>query len=123
MPGSKLGDMENTGDTLSLFGTVTHRSDIPRRTDMEEILRYNHPGNKKFLYGEQGGYCLGCQHHFLIQNLSIDHIIPKSKGGTDHISNLQLLCGSCNSIKGNRPQEELITRLVDKGYIKRRMSA
>ena len=80
MPGSKLGDMENTGDTLSLFGTVTHRSDIPRRTDMEEILRYNHPGKKKFLYGEQGGYCLGCQHDFLIQNLSIDHIIPKLKG-------------------------------------------
>lgn len=41
------------------------------------------------------------------------------KGGTDHVSNLQLLCGSCNAIKGARTHEELLVRLTDKGYIKR----
>ena len=42
-----------------------------------------------WLYGEQGGYCLGCGEHFQARHLTIDHIIPRAKGGTDHISNLQ----------------------------------
>ena len=43
--------------------------------------------------------------------LEIDHIIAKSVGGTDHIENLQLLCGHCNRIKGDRGQEYLLSRL------------
>lgn len=30
-----------------------------------------------------------------------DHIVPKSKGGPDRISNLQTMCTRCNAKKGN----------------------
>jgi len=32
---------------------------------------------------------------------TIDHILPKSKGGTDHIKNLRPTCSGCNGARGN----------------------
>ena len=94
-----------------LFEDIVARTDIPQRTDLGDIPRYNAPENKTQLYGEQSGNCNGCGEHFQTQHLEIDHIIAKSVGGTDHIENLQLLCGHCNRIKGDRGQEYLLSRL------------
>ena len=94
-----------------LFQEIITRTDIPKRTDLGDIPRYNAPQNKPQLYGEQEGYCNGCGEHFQMRHLELDHIIAETSGGTDHIENLQLLCGHCNRVKGDRGQEYLISRL------------
>ncbi len=38
--------------------------------------------------------------------VEIDHIVPKSKGGSNRVSNLTLACRSCNQRKGNQTAEE-----------------
>ena len=94
-----------------LFEEIITRTDIPKRTDLGDIPRYNAPQNRTRLYGEQEGYCNGCGEHFQMQNLEVDHIIAETSGGTDHIDNLQLLCGHCNRVKGDRGQEYLVSRI------------
>ncbi|MDE0013592.1 MAG: DNA methyltransferase [Candidatus Poribacteria bacterium] len=94
-----------------LFQEIVARTDIPKRTDLGDIPRYNAPQNRTRLYGEQEGYCNGCGEHFQMRNLEVDHIIAETNGGTDHIGNLQLLCSHCNRVKGDRGQEYLISRL------------
>ena len=94
-----------------LYRTLVHRKDIPKRTDVGKLPPYNSPANRSRLYGEQKGDCAGCLTHFQMRNLEVDHIIARTKGGTDHIENLQLLCGNCNSIKGDRGMEYLRTKL------------
>ena len=37
--------------------------------------------------------------------LQVEHIHPKSRGGSDRVSNLTLACAPCNRRKGNRPVE------------------
>jgi HNH endonuclease len=46
-----------------------------------------------------GGRCRHCGSY---KEPQIDHIIPYSRGGSDEVSNLQVLCGPCNRRKGNR---------------------
>ena len=96
-------------DHQGLWRQIVHRTDILRRTDLGRLPPYR--THKRALYGQQEGDCGGCRTHFEARNLEVDHIISRRKGGTDHIENLQLLCGSCNRIKGDRGMEYLRVKL------------
>ena len=98
---------------MGLFYDVHHRLDIPRRLDQGTVPDYR--THKHTLYGVQEGICAGCRVMFPFRNMTVDHVVPRSKGGTDHITNLQLLCAACNSMKGTRSQEEFVAVLVREG--------
>jgi len=49
------------------------------------------------LFQRDGKRCSQCG---ATENLTIDHIIPISKDGTNDLDNLQVLCLSCNCKKG-----------------------
>jgi len=48
-----------------------------------------------------------CQYCGSRQNLTIDHVIPKSKGGEDTWNNLVACCAKCNVKKGDKLLKEL----------------
>ncbi|RLA08490.1 MAG: site-specific DNA-methyltransferase [Gammaproteobacteria bacterium] len=100
--------VERLSDDAGLFKDFIHRTDIPKRDDVKEELP--NQNIKEKLYKEQQGHCNGCDNKYLIKDFHIDHIIPKSKGGGNYYENYQLLCGHCNTTKGDRPMEYLMTK-------------
>lgn len=55
------------------------------------------------LVRRDGPYCRGCKKHCdpRSNQFSVDHIIPVSKGGSNDISNMQIMHIDCNNKKGN----------------------
>lgn len=52
---------------------------------------------------DRDGYICQAQECDMQQDLTVDHVVPISRGGTDELENLRLLCRQHNSQKGDRP--------------------
>ncbi|EFN55944.1 hypothetical protein CHLNCDRAFT_13740, partial [Chlorella variabilis] len=52
-----------------------------------------------------------CQYCGSSRELTIDHVVPQSKGGGNTWSNLVACCASCNSKKGDKSLEQLRWKL------------
>ena len=50
--------------------------------------------------------CPYCLETIPPRKISLDHILPRSRGGTNELTNLQYTCMSCNSMKGNLTDDE-----------------
>lgn len=57
--------------------------------------------------------CAICDKETAFDEGEVDHIKPKTKGGTDEPSNLQWLCHRCNKLKGNKRTNEEVRELLD----------
>lgn len=55
--------------------------------------------DRRVIFDRDGGRCRQCGETF---DLQYDHIVPLAVGGSNELSNLQLLCGLCNQRKGGR---------------------
>ena len=97
--------VQRLSDDAGLFKDFVATDQLPKRSDLKTIQPTQTV--KQRLYKQQNGKCNACGNDFEIYNLEIDHIVPKSKGGGDYYENYQLLCSSCNRIKGDRPMEYL----------------
>jgi 5-methylcytosine-specific restriction endonuclease McrA len=55
-----------------------------------------------------GWRCWYCGIELLEESATIDHIVPRAKGGSDHLDNLALCCEFCNRAKLDRSVEEFL---------------
>ena len=115
--------VDEASDLLNPLIDVIVRKDVPKLTDnAEKMVRqrrvHKYPIHKLKLFDRQQGRCNGCKVQFLVRNMTVDHILAQKKGGTDQIENLQLLCGVCNSTKGDGTHAVLISRLKEQGVLK-----
>ena len=68
---------------------------------------------KKTIYASGNGRCGICGKPINFDDMTVDHKIPLSCGGTDNIENLQPAHLWCNRIKNGLTMPELIKNIVE----------
>ena len=66
---------------------------------------------RSFLFKKHNGRCVYCSN----KAEEIEHLIPKSKGGTDSVHNLVIACRKCNELKGKLSLKEF-EKVVGKDF-------
>ena len=74
---------------------------------------------KKIVYTRDGGICKCCGSTTLLE---YDHITPFSCGGASDVSNIQLLCRTCNRSKSNSCTCRVHNRRVGRNCCERKTS-
>lgn len=70
--------------------------------------------NKKNIYKRDKYKCQYCIKKLCIDELSIDHVVPKSRGGGTSWENCVTSCKRCNNKKSNRPLSKTSFKLYKK---------
>lgn len=78
---------------------IPQYSDYPRRNI---VLKYS----RRNVFLRDHMCCQYCMKKGTYENLTIDHIVPKSKGGPNTYENVVSACKACNNAKRDRTPEE-----------------
>lgn len=65
------------------------------------------------IYNKDNGICAICGKFVPLDDYTVDHIIPISKGGTNDMGNLQCAHKVCNQVKQDILPEDLMDKLSD----------
>jgi 5-methylcytosine-specific restriction endonuclease McrA len=70
--------------------------------------------NRRNIFLRDGNRCQYCGIRFPTQQLSLDHVLPRSRGGLTNWENIVCACLGCNVRKGGRTPSEAHMRLFKK---------
>lgn len=57
--------------------------------------------DKLYIYKRDNKKCFYCAKKLLLKQITLDHYLPLSKGGTDDIFNVVISCKKCNKLKND----------------------
>jgi 5-methylcytosine-specific restriction endonuclease McrA len=76
---------------------------------MKSMLRQQSlQGRRKTLAKMQGGLCRYCRLKTPWEAGTVDHRIPRARGGSDEMENLVFSCEPCNTEKGTMSEDEYV---------------
>ena len=79
--------------------------------------------NRRNIYARDRNRCQYCGRHFPTSELSLDHVVPRSRGGTADWRNIVCCCVKCNVRKGGRIPSEAGMHLIGEPIRPRRSPA
>ena len=103
------------GKRFNKIRTVSYEVAIP---EIIVLTKYNKLPIQEVKYTRQSIYqrdkntCQYCGKKFKRENLTRDHVIPKSQGGKNTWNNIVTACNDCNSKKANRTPKQADMKLI-----------
>ncbi len=95
-------------DTVEVAVDLVHSSALTM--ELPEVIRLRRyiklpyrpiPFCRKNIFLRDGYRCMYCGERFSIDMLTLDHVVPVSRGGKDTWNNVVTACKQCNHKKGN----------------------
>lgn len=106
-------DWEDRVDVLAwhdeVVRTPAEELPLPSVVRLRQFLRFLRPRvsfSRRNVYLRDGFACQYCGDQPSQRHLTLDHVIPRSRGGATSWDNIVTACGECNRRKGNRTPGE-----------------
>ncbi len=77
-----------------------------------KLPRHEVKFNRRNLFARDNSTCQYCGKRYSTPELSLDHVVPRSKGGATTWDNVVCACQACNVRKGGRTPKEANMRLI-----------
>lgn len=85
---------------------------IIRLLGYDRLPRQRVKFNRRNLFARDGNRCQYCGKRFATSELSLDHVVPRSRGGGSNWENIVCACLKCNVRKGGRTPREANMHLI-----------
>ncbi|ADB17666.1 HNH endonuclease [Pirellula staleyi DSM 6068] len=85
---------------------------IIRLIDYDRIPEREVRYNRRQIFARDGNKCQYCGKRLPVQQLSLDHVMPRSRGGESSWENVVCSCLTCNTRKGGRTPQEAHMNLM-----------
>jgi 5-methylcytosine-specific restriction endonuclease McrA len=105
--------VEKYGKTIK---SVSDIFQLPAVIVLKNIVKHRFTevsAKKRNIFWRDNNQCQYCGGYFNVKDLTVDHIIPKSRGGPNTWTNLTTSCTKCNQKKGARTPEEAGMKLLN----------
>ena len=89
-----------------------YKTQIKRTSNGKIKRKIYSQDTRKIIYNRAGGRCELCGRKLLLEDATLDHVIPLSKGGIDDVENLSCVCFEDNQFKNNILPEDFLERIT-----------
>ncbi len=118
---SQLG-LPEEDDGVGWINTVSINIQVPRIIRLmfyENRPMWGVKFNRRNIFARDGNRCQYCGKKHPTPELSLDHVVPRARGGETTWTNIVCACTECNKQKGGRTPQEARLRLIRKPFVPR----
>ncbi len=99
-------------ESIKTFSLEIRVPKIIRLVVYDKLPKANIKFNRKNIFARDKNRCQYCGKRVPTSELSLDHVIPRTQGGTSNWKNIVCACTNCNKNKGGRRPEEAGMKLI-----------
>ncbi|MEE9514703.1 MAG: HNH endonuclease [Candidatus Brocadiales bacterium] len=113
-------ELPGEDEDISWIKTVSISIQVPKIIRLlfyEKTPRWGIKFNRRNIFARDGNRCQYCGSRFPTSELSLDHVVPRARGGEASWTNMVCACTECNKQKGGRTPEDAGLNLIRRPFV------